>query len=421
MDITDKELGLIYSTDPFGTMMISTKMVDLVQEEAKAVDVVQEEERLAGMGAYLDSLTDKERAYLIAMVDKRNRSIDDELAQGEPPSQRLRTEAGPAYAPRRQQQPPQQQPVPQQPIIQQPSMPSKEPHANPNAYYQPQGQPCIPDPFFEQPENQYQPQFILSATMPKPRKKPTQEPKTKRHIKMMKHAKLWDPVDSLRCLPVVGLDFGSLFDWAPRIRIAIAKALQMEGDKKNKQPLAQMAQTAEVCLVQESLQESGPAYAGFQHKKLKSLGVVDGVLQEPDIRIFNFHTMGEIWPLGQHRSETACHIGKILIDGGAVVNLMPEITARKLNLKLFKNDDIMIRTVTNEIRAIQYCTNFDITIAGVTAHIRVYVIDIPQSYSLLLGRRWLYQVRVIGDYEMGSYTIYDADGRPHKVTATNDM
>ena len=77
--------------------------------------------------------------------------------------------------------------------------------------------------------------------MPKPRKKPTQEPKTKYHIKMMKDAKLWDPVDSLRCLLVVRLDFGSLFDWAPGIRIAIAKALQMEDDKKNKQPLAQIA------------------------------------------------------------------------------------------------------------------------------------------------------------------------------------
>ena len=137
-----------------------------------------------------------------------------------------------------QQQPSQQQPVPQQPIIQQPPVPSKKPQANLNAYYQLQGRPFIPDPFFEWPENQYQLQFILSATMPKPRKKTTQGPKTKRHIKMMKDAKLWDPVDFLRYLPVVGLDFGSLFDWAPRIRIAIAKALQLEGDKKHKQPLA---------------------------------------------------------------------------------------------------------------------------------------------------------------------------------------
>ena len=55
---------------------------------------------------------------------------------------------------------------------------------------------------------------------------------------MMNDVKLWDPVDSLRYLLVVGLDFGSLFDWAPGICIAITKALRMECDKKNKQPLA---------------------------------------------------------------------------------------------------------------------------------------------------------------------------------------
>ena len=149
--------------------------------------------------------------------------------------------------------------------------------------------------------------------------------------------------------------------------------------------------------------------------------MVDGILQESDIRIFNFHTMGDIWPLRQNKSKAAFRVGKILIDGGAVVNLVPEITARSLNMILFENDDIIIHTATNEIKAIQYCTNFDITIAGVTAHIRVYVVDIPQSYSLLLGWRWLYQVRAIGDYEIGSYTIYDTDGCPHKVTTTNDM
>ena len=60
-----------------------------------------------------------------------------------------------------------------------------------------------------------------------------------------------------------------------------------------------------------------------------------------------------------------------------MVNLMPEITARELNLKLFENDNIMIRTTTNEIKVIRNCTNFDITIAEVTVYIRVYIIDIP--------------------------------------------
>ena len=446
VDVTDKELGLIYSTDPAGVMTMSTKMVELVQEEVKAVELVQEEETMASMGAYIDSLSEKERAIIVAMADKRTRPEDDGLARDAPPQQRLRTEPGPSNVPRRQPMPqpipplmPQPMPQPIPPLMPQPMpqpmpppmpqpipqpfpvpRPPMGPQVDPNVYYQPQGRPFIPDPFFERPENQYQPQFRPSATVPKTRKKPNCEPKPKRHIKMMREAKLWDPVESLRSLPVVGLDYGNLFDWAPGIRVAIAKALQMEGGNKDKRPLAQ---SAEICVIQdlESSQEQpeNPAIVRFQRKKLK--GVVDGILQEPNVRIFNFHTIGEVWPLAQRRSETAYRIGKILIDGGAVVNLMPEVTARKLNLKLLENDDIMIRTATNEIRAVRYCANFDIVIAGVTAHIRVYVIDMPQSYSLLLGRRWLYQVRAIGDYEMGSYIIYDPDGCPHRVTATNEM
>ena len=72
------------------------------------------------------------------------------------------------------------------------------------------------------------------------------------------------------------------------------------------------------------------------------------------------------------------------------MNLMPEEVARKLKLPLTDNSDILIRTATNEIRCVKYCTRFNVQIAGVTASITVHVLDIPQSYSLLLGRRWLY-------------------------------
>ena len=59
---------------------------------------------------------------------------------------------------------------------------------------QPRWQPFIADPFFERPENQYQPQFRPSAITPKTRKKPNHEPKPKRHIKMMREARLWERV-----------------------------------------------------------------------------------------------------------------------------------------------------------------------------------------------------------------------------------
>lgn len=56
---------------------------------------------------------------------------------------------------------------------------------------------------------------------------------------------------------------------------------------------------------------------------------------------------------------------------------------------------ILIRTAANEVRSVKYCTCFDIRIAGVTAAIMVHILDISQSYSLLLGRR-VNQVRAIG-------------------------
>ncbi|KAF8415226.1 hypothetical protein BGX38DRAFT_1281443 [Terfezia claveryi] len=100
---------------------------------------------------------------------------------------------------------------------------------------------------------------------------------------------------------------------------------------------------------------------------------------------------------------------------------MPEITARKLNLTLIPNNDVMIRTATNEVRAVEHCVYFDLDIAGVVANIKVYVIDIPQSYTLLLGRRWLYQVRALRDYSNHTYIIYDAEGKLHKVSAIGDQ
>lgn len=110
-------------------------------------------------------------------------------------------------------------------------------------------------------------------------------------------------------------------------------------------------------------------------------GVKEGVLPEPSIRIFNFHTTGHTVV---HR--TSYRIPRV-IDGGAVVNLMPETVARRLGLELVENNDIMIKTATNEIRKVKYCTRFNIDIVGVIANIKVYVLDIPQSYLLLLDRR----------------------------------
>ncbi|KAF8416120.1 hypothetical protein BGX38DRAFT_1281041 [Terfezia claveryi] len=391
--ISDEELNLVPETDPEGMVTMSTKMVEIVMKDAGNGKWQQ-------MAAYVNGLSDQERTYLMAMADKWVREEDDEET---PPSQRAKRMEHSAMAYKSSGDPSLDVPdfvgqsraggaagVPQNlgdtsrasmpnqsknaSLPHNTSFPQSSPEASTiprrtqgpeNTFTQPLAQPFIPNPFYDILANQYQPQFIPTAAIPKSKKnRKNPEPKLKRHIKMMRGQDPWDPVESLRRLPVVGLDFGSLFDMVPEARIAMGKALQMEKPlearaQKQKEQTKQNTPDALVNSVGMEQRITTDREGGTVPSNEK------GVLQEPTCHIMNFHTIGEIW-------------GKGYGNG--------------LGLELRANDDIVIRTATDETRPIHQCTNFDLDIAGVVAYIRAYVIDIPQSYSLLLGRRWLYQL-----------------------------
>ncbi|KAF8446512.1 hypothetical protein BGX38DRAFT_1309683 [Terfezia claveryi] len=154
-------------------------------------------------------------------------------------------------------QPTQSHPMPQ-PTQSHPMPQPTQSHPMPQPPIPPQGRPFIPDPYYSIPAHQYQPQFqqvpfIPTAAYPRGTRKMRQprEPKPKRHIKMMKGCKEWDPMDSLRSLPVVGLDYGNLFDWAPGVRIAVGKALQMEMDMDKKKKGDKVSRMNPVLAIQE--------------------------------------------------------------------------------------------------------------------------------------------------------------------------
>ena len=402
VEVPDDEDG----TDPAGMMLMSTNLVDIMVEE-------REQSVLRRLKAGVYSADDV--AYIVAMAEKRTRAdrSEDPLAKAAPASQRQRTRAGTIVADEASPSPLLHEsitvnPPPSVPPSQFTQTQQKVPATPPQAPHEPR--PFVPDPYFEDPANHSQ--FIPSASLPKSRqKRKTQEPRPKRHIKMMHGCREWDPVNALRGIPVTGLDFGNLLDIAPAIRIAVCKSLQLEkGDPtqtrsktQRRRPLNSVVSAADINAVSTFKVPVRPEIAGVKGE----------ALPEPIIRFFNFHTFGDVVrPQGSPEK-----LDKILIDGGAVVNLMPEVIARRLGLLLIENNDIrvLIRTATNEIRPIQYCTQFCIRIAGVTTNITAHVLDIPQSYSLLLGRRWLYQVRAFGDYAAQAYVIYDREGQPHSV------
>ena len=79
VDITDEELGLLQDTTLGGTMMMSAKMVEIVQQEVKQAGV-----GIAKMSAYCDTLSEDDWACLVvAMAEKRVRDAE-ETPEGAP-------------------------------------------------------------------------------------------------------------------------------------------------------------------------------------------------------------------------------------------------------------------------------------------------------------------------------------------------
>jgi len=94
-----------------------------------------------------------------------------------------------------------------------------------------------------------------------------------------------------------------------------------------------------------------------------------------------------------------------------------------MGLPLFPVFDLTIRTATSALTTIKYCTELDVSVAGVTARIRVHAVprEFNLSYGLLLSRRWMRQVKLRGNYELDKYYIKDSKGKyievPRNVTA----
>ena len=378
VEVTDEELGLDQETDPAGTMMIATQSVDIIEESTQ----VKSEQ----MRSYISGLTDEERSCLslclVALAEKRARNENEnELAEVAPQTQRqkvgqqtipgtgsfqIQPPPAPISASRVQvpasasaQQMPTQATVPRATTAPRVAAPPTLPH---------EGAPFIPDPRFEDPTTWST--FVPSAAVPKNRGRRQQkkEPKAKKHIKMMKGKLEWDPVEALRNTPVVGLDFGNLLDMSPSTRVLVGKALQYSkeaaqnsvmtvgyggeelgiinavqegnaqrryarGDGEKIEAPYRVVNTHEGKEKREGVMDGVLQECTTQGWREKVEGAVDGVLQEPTHHIINFHTGGTVWSSGLGKG-IAYRIGKILIDGGAVVNLMPERTARSLGLQL---------------------------------------------------------------------------------------
>lgn len=284
---------------------------------------------------------------------------------------------------------------------------------------QPNWQPFVPDPQYASAE--YLKRFLAQnpefgpaagkgnkkgkakARGPKKDKAPV----VKKTIRLMSGQKQWDAMEALRNTPVDGLTWGHFLALAPSVKAKLGKGLILE-----KIPDHPAMAPMTVNMVSTNPEQGNTTQIITRGR---DQGFLYGdAIPEPKGPIVNFYTTGRITNQ-QGGDLTVYQVPKILIDGGAVVNLMPESVVRRLGLPYEANDNVVIRTATNELYPILTRARFNISIADVLAEVVVYVVRQPMEYSLILGRRWMQQVKAFGDYRTHSYVIFDQWNKPHCV------
>ena len=233
----------------------------------------------------------------------------------------------------------------------------------------------------------------------------------------------WDAMEALRRTPVVGLDWGCFLALAPSVKGQLGRGLILE-------KVAEPGQTEVAKIEVQKAKGGGDPRRVAEVSSIQAspdltedMGFLYGdAIPEPSGPITNFYTEGRVTNQVRGILRTF-RIPKVLIDGGAVVNLMSEAVVLQLGLPCEANDDVVICTATNELHPVLKRARFNIEIAGVLASIRVYVLDQALAYSLILGRRWMQQVQAIGDYRTHSYVIFDQRNQPHVVPVAtgNDL
>jgi hypothetical protein len=85
-------------------------------------------------------------------------------------------------------------------------------------------------------------------------------------------------------------------------------------------------------------------------------------------------------------------VTKMLVDGGAAVNIMPDVMLRKLGKSQddLTKTDMMLKDFEGVVSPALGALYVDLTIGGKTLPTTFFVINGKGSYSLLLGRDWIH-------------------------------
>ena len=263
------------------------------------------------------------------------------------------------------------------------------------------------------------PPVVNPTELPEKSTKKKRRPlKDREPIRMMKGQPKFNTVAALRDTEVKGLTYGQLFLLAPSTRQEVSYGLVQERPPRKGKAKEKLVSLAEPeCLVGEAEERSEETFPTDRSRSRK----VGQALPESVGRIVNFYTTARVKESGKSHLATGV-LKRVLVDGGSVLNMMPLALARRMDLTLRPQTDIVMKTAASTFHEIKYYVNLEVTVAGVTASIRCYCLPEEggrSSYTLLLGRRWMKQVQALGDYGKDIYYIHDMAGYRYTMEASS--
>ena len=108
-------------------------------------------------------------------------------------------------------------------------------------------------------------------------------------------------------------------------------------------------------------------------------------------------------------------VGDVLIDGGAMLDLIAQETAESRALEKHTVRGLGMRLADNSLVRLDYYVWADVIVAGVVARIKAYIVPVSVTYKILLSRRRLKRVRGIEYHESNILYIEGIDQVKRKV------
>jgi hypothetical protein len=140
----------------------------------------------------------------------------------------------------------------------------------------------------------------------------------------------------------------------------------------------------------------------------------NAVFERPDVGMKN-----HLKALFIRAKVNSVGVNKILVDGGAVVNIMPHFTLKKLGL--FDTDlhshNVVLANYEGKTGHSLGVVQLDVCVGSTVRKTLFMVIAVMPNYNLLLGREWIHGVGVVPSSLHQRLTLWRGDGLVENVEA----